>query len=449
MNRRNLTRIGMLAALLVQACLLSAQQKMPPLTDKQSASPVAPATNTSVMQIKMEVQGDFAYRFLAKGGDPRPPAPLPTPTVGVVALPVPVDLKVEDSEIEIYDNTRGNIARVPVNTKVQTSILETTFKYVQVVYVPVQSKGRPVTDVQVSLINANKSFSKTLILKSGDNGVARFESVPLDEPITVSVSYASNKPTSLTESLSRAHQSDGHHRAPINVDWADVKTLTVVTAPVSPSASTPNSAVPSSGSSAQPVPVPSGGNGFLNTLIGIGFFVGVAYFVYRAYEQGKIKILLERVGIQTETPESTAPAGNPFAKPEMPPIQPITEGTADPFSGGNGFGSSIGGISTVPVAQGPRLVGTIGSYSGAIFPLNSASMVMGRDPSNPIPLPDDTNASRRHATVTISNGQFAVTDNGSSNGTFVNGIKIQSGFPHPLRTGDEVQVGMTRFRLET
>ncbi len=442
MKRRNVIKIGLLAAMLLPVCTLSAQQKTPPSAEKQGAA----SANTPYMQINLEMQGDFTSRFVTKSGDAKAPAPLPPSMNGAVLLNFPSDLKVEDTLLEIYDNTRGNIARLPVNIKTQTSVTETSFKYVRAVYVPVMSKGRPVTDVQVSLANANRSFSKTLILNAGDNGVARFESVPLDEPITVTVSYASNKPTSLTESLTRAHQSDGHHRAAINVDWADVKTLAAV-APVSPSAS--NSASPSSSASAQPAKEPSGGNGIINTLFGIAFVGGVGYFVYRAYEQGKIKTFLEKAGIQTEQPVDTGVPANPFAKPEMPPIQPITEGTADPFSGGTAFGSPIAGITTAPVAQGPRLVGTIGSYSGAIFPLNSASMVMGRDASNPIPLPDDTNASRRHATVTVSNGQFAVADNGSSNGTFVNGVKIQSGFPHPLRAGDEIQVGMTRFRLET
>jgi len=400
------------------------------------------------MQIKLELTGEFAYRFVTKGGEPKPPAPLPAPTNGIIALPVPSDLKIEDSEIEIYDNTRGNMARVPVNIKTQANLTETLFKYVQVVTIPVQSRGKAVTDVQVSLKNADKTYGKTVMLRQADNGTARFENVPLDEPITVTVSYASNKPTSITEALSRAHQADGHHRAPLNVDWADVKTLATPAntgVPISPSA-TPSTGQMSAPTS-QPVPAPTGGNGLLNTLIGIAFVGGVGYYVYRMYEQGKIKTMLEKAGIQTEQPENTAPVGNPFAKPELPPIQPITEGTVDPFAGG-GLGSPLGGMTTAPVSQAPRLVGTMGTYSGSVFPLNASTLMMGRDPSNPIALPNDNNASRQHALVQMQNGQYSVTDNGSSNGTLVNGVKIQSGVPHPLQPGDEIQVGMTRFRLE-
>jgi pSer/pThr/pTyr-binding forkhead associated (FHA) protein len=39
-----------------------------------------------------------------------------------------------------------------------------------------------------------------------------------------------------------------------------------------------------------------------------------------------------------------------------------------------------------------------------------------------------------------------VTDLGSSNGVFVNGVRI--GGSQPLRSGDEVQIGNTRFRFE-
>ena len=184
-------------------------------------------------------------------------------------------------------------------------------------------------------------------------------------------------------------------------------------------------------------------SGIVSTVVGLIFMGGIAYAVLWAYRQGHLKTALDRLGIATTTPAlDTGTAANPFTKPERTPLTPITEGTADPLVGGT--------TSSAPAVAsgGPRLVGTMGSYSGSIFPLNAPMIDMGRDPNNGVPMPQDTNASRRHATLTIENGQTLITDNGSSNGTFVNGVRINPQSPQPLRPGDEVQVGMTRFRYE-
>jgi pSer/pThr/pTyr-binding forkhead associated (FHA) protein len=68
--------------------------------------------------------------------------------------------------------------------------------------------------------------------------------------------------------------------------------------------------------------------------------------------------------------------------------------------------------------------------------------------ANAVALTQDTAASRRHAHIQANNGQFLLVDDGSSNGTYVNGIRIASQKPKPLRPGDEVQIGTTRFRFE-
>lgn len=51
-------------------------------------------------------------------------------------------------------------------------------------------------------------------------------------------------------------------------------------------------------------------------------------------------------------------------------------------------------------------------------------------------------ASRRHAAVRFSNGEYLVRDLGSSNGTFVNGERVQG--ERALRPGDEIDVGGSR-----
>jgi hypothetical protein len=55
--------------------------------------------------------------------------------------------------------------------------------------------------------------------------------------------------------------------------------------------------------------------------------------------------------------------------------------------------------------------------------------------------------SRRHARVHQQKAQFFIEDLGSANGTFLNGQRLTPYLPHPLRDGDEVQLGRVRLRI--
>ncbi len=65
---------------------------------------------------------------------------------------------------------------------------------------------------------------------------------------------------------------------------------------------------------------------------------------------------------------------------------------------------------------------------------------VGRSPENEIYL-DDTQISRRHAAMMWDGARCAVTDLGSSNGTFVNGRRLMPNVPEALRPGDHVSFG--------
>ncbi len=54
--------------------------------------------------------------------------------------------------------------------------------------------------------------------------------------------------------------------------------------------------------------------------------------------------------------------------------------------------------------------------------------------------------SRRHCRLELREEVVWIEDLGSSNGTYVNGVRLQS--PHPLRHGDNICVGNIVFRLE-
>jgi ribosomal protein L32 len=83
-------------------------------------------------------------------------------------------------------------------------------------------------------------------------------------------------------------------------------------------------------------------------------------------------------------------------------------------------------------------------------------IIMGRRDPNTGGMPDvDLTAyagyrmgvSRRHAAIRLQDKQLQVSDLGSSNGTFLNGTRLNAHRPYPLRDGDEVRLGQMVLRL--
>jgi pSer/pThr/pTyr-binding forkhead associated (FHA) protein len=72
--------------------------------------------------------------------------------------------------------------------------------------------------------------------------------------------------------------------------------------------------------------------------------------------------------------------------------------------------------------------------------------VVGRDPGSGITLDGDDFASSRHASIEPRADGVWVEDLGSTNGTFVNGERIDA--RTLVRAGDAVRIGQTELRLE-
>ena len=423
---------------------------------------------SATMQLRREISGNFLCRFVTDKDETAALVALPAPigSDNVVAMPVPSTLKAKDASLEVVDTDHSRVARLPVNTMGVTALNDSAFKYIQTVLVPVQVKGKGgLTAATVTLASADKSYNKSVTLTPSDAGTAKFANVPLGKPITATVTEGANPSYSATQTLTVPTTPEGY-RWPLEVSWADAHTVPLSAATASTASTT--SAIPSgvspsipSGSAVPATPIPGAYpaaapptpapdnplGGIISTVVSVLFLGGVGYGLYWAYQNGHIKNMLDKLNIQTQPAASGGVQISPFDKPQKMPIQPITDGTAEPLGSGNYAGGVA--MAAPPIASaGPRLVATMGTYAGNIFPLSGGSLDIGRDTANAVSLPDDTNASRRHAILQVTNGQAAVTDNGSSNGTFVNGVRIPAQSPHPLNPGDEVQIGMTRFRYE-
>jgi hypothetical protein len=81
---------------------------------------------------------------------------------------------------------------------------------------------------------------------------------------------------------------------------------------------------------------------------------------------------------------------------------------------------------------------------GDRLPLRATNAI-GRDAGNDIALPDEA-ASARHAKLEAGDGEWFIEDLGSTNGTLVNGVRIEK--RERLRPGDEIAIGRVALRLE-
>jgi len=87
--------------------------------------------------------------------------------------------------------------------------------------------------------------------------------------------------------------------------------------------------------------------------------------------------------------------------------------------------------------EGPLLVVRKGPQPGERFFLDRARLVIGRDPQSDIFLNDMT-VSRAHAVVESDEHGVRVSDAGSLNGTYVNGVVAEEA---SLNDGDVLQIG--------
>ncbi len=85
-----------------------------------------------------------------------------------------------------------------------------------------------------------------------------------------------------------------------------------------------------------------------------------------------------------------------------------------------------------------RLVFRNGPLTGRSFLLHQDTTTLGRTTGNDLLIPDGT-VSRFHAQLHFAGGAWYVEDAGSSNGTWVNGVRIEQ--PTRLEHGDEVRLG--------
>jgi pSer/pThr/pTyr-binding forkhead associated (FHA) protein len=130
-------------------------------------------------------------------------------------------------------------------------------------------------------------------------------------------------------------------------------------------------------------------------------------------------------------PAAAAPASAGDA-----PSYPLTGAAASPLEPpANPYGAS-----------GASIVGAAGQFAIRA----GIDVRVGRDPAQcPITLAEPR-VSGVHATLRFENGQLMVRDEGSNNGTYVNGVRAPVGVFTPVSSGGQLRFGPVEFsvRLE-
>lgn len=172
-------------------------------------------------------------------------------------------------------------------------------------------------------------------------------------------------------------------------------------------------------------------------------------------EIGSMKLEFHEKATASKIEMPVEPVSKPQIQiPSMEGFCPFCGSKKDPKTGACACsvgGQPVSSAGAMPVSvptlggTGPRLVGISGPYAGQSFPVSpSGATSVGREPGRDIQLPMDTTVSRRHARLEDEGG-FIVYDEGSSNGTTVNGVRITS---QPISPGDVVEFGSSGFRFE-
>jgi pSer/pThr/pTyr-binding forkhead associated (FHA) protein len=90
------------------------------------------------------------------------------------------------------------------------------------------------------------------------------------------------------------------------------------------------------------------------------------------------------------------------------------------------------------------------------MPIRDKSLLIGREPTADMQVPcldldfydPKGYLSRRHAVIMRNENGYFISDLGSENGSWLNGQRLTSRQPQPLRNGDEMQLAQVKLRFE-
>lgn len=317
-------------------------------------------------------------------------------------------------------------------------LTEDDFEYIRSAKLRIVSEdGAPIESAVVNITDGLGQPMKALVTPA-DEGVASFENVATGE-ISVKVEANGLKRTIDSDIELPAKRDTSGFETDIKVA-GDIDTL-----PKAVIKEIPTKEKPQKAKEAQ-----SGGSAILQFIAGL-IFLGVLIAVIYAIVKSKgisAESALKKLGVELPSDQAATTAES---QPSAPAVDPsVCEFCGQKKDAAGNCACTVSpsaspfGAPAQSTGSGPRIIGIQGAYAGQIFAI-SGLVVIGRESERDIALVNDSTVSRRHASISAENGGFIIKDEGSANGTFVNGAKITE---QKLTPGDEIQLGGSRFRFD-
>ena len=136
---------------------------------------------------------------------------------------------------------------------------------------------------------------------------------------------------------------------------------------------------------------------------------------------------------------ASAPVGTPVSAPGANAGLPVV-----PAAAASSVSPGLAGADKATVNNASRLVITSGPKAGTEFALTAESITIGRSSDSSLVIRDDY-TSTHHARLMLWNEDWMIQDLDSTNGTFLNGIRLT--VPTPVPLGAPVKIGATSFEL--
>jgi hypothetical protein len=338
-------------------------------------------------------------------------------------------------KIYVLDTDTGNLAVVPLTGGV---VKAADFKLIGQTDIKVTYGGQPLAAAMVAAVATNGKFGQML-----------------DPTTSGTVSFYALAPGLLKVTVN--YRSGGATETPVRqeFDLALTRKDPIPTFNVSvPEQAEVVGAAAGTKTNAAQTDVPKGekpistGSPFgniLNMLLGLGVIAGITYVVYQYVQKNPdlVGSKLEQLGVQIPKPGDAAlTTADPIPAPAPVPV-PVQKIVLDPVAP-----DPIAPIHVSTPAASPAITGVpklIASNGDPVL-LPPGSTVVGREVGLGLSILDETTISRRHAELSRQGDTITVSDLGSTNGTYVNGVKLTSAVI--LRPGDQVQFGAVRFRYE-
>lgn len=356
-----------------------------------------------------------------------------------VEVPLVKDGVPDGTTVYVLDAKTGNEAILPVGAKpgepIKVDLKKSDFSKVRRVQVSVSaaSSGESAAAAIVKLED-DEGKVQTRVLDPASNGVTEFTDVP-EGTASVTILYGDGKRTSQDVDIAL----DRERPVPL-IDVPVVGEIETL-GPVRPA-----DAGGAVGQEPTEERTRARQQDWLTAIIGIVLFAGIVYVAYVTMRNrgASFRSFLRRFGVELPVAQAEPQEPQPQPAPQAEPgTCPFCGQRKDPATGS--CACSVTAAPGSAVSSGPRLVAIQGPHLGQVYDLQPGTVTIGREESNTIAFPDDSTVSRSHAQISSSNGSFTIYDQGSSNGTFVNGVKVAE---QVLSPGDEIQIGSTRLRFE-